>query len=115
MTRLGTSVGADGCLRDHAHIDETITYNSWTPNDSLATEEICPQLKSAGVPIAAVIPTFDPAVYLTDLLAACVGVRGNPSQGPLAKARRNKWVMSEAVKKAGLRSVKEKLVTSWSE
>jgi len=112
MTRLGT---AAPCNSDHADIYRSITYNSSTPNDSVATEEICPKLKSLGVPVAAVIATHDPAVYLADQLAACVGARGNPFDGPLAKARRDKWVMSESVRKAGLRSVKEKIVTTWKE
>jgi len=113
MTRLGE---APPCVDpQHVEIYKNITYNSLTPNDTLATQEICPKLTSLGVPIAAVIPTFDPAAYLADRLAACVGVRGNPSIGPLAKARRDKWVMSESVRKAGLRSVREKLVSTWSE
>jgi hypothetical protein len=112
MTQLGESVP---CNAGRANIYKNITFNSWTPNDTLATEEICPQLKNVGFPIAAVIPTFDPAVYLTDRLAACLGVRGNPSKGPLWNARRNKLAMSNAVKKAGLRSVKEKEVSKWSE
>jgi len=33
----------------------------------------------------------------------------------LAKARRDKWVMGEAVRKAGLRSIQEKIVTTWNE
>jgi len=115
MTRLGE---ASACNSVHTDIDQNITnitYNSWTPNDSLALEEICPKLMSLGVPIAAIIPTFDPAVYLTDQLAACVGVRGNPWKGPLAKARRDKWVTNEAVRKAGLRSIKQKVVATWNE
>jgi hypothetical protein len=112
MTRLGK---LPRCNSDVAEIYQNITYNSLLPNDTLATEEICPKLLSLGFPIAAVIATFDPAVYLADRLAACVGARGNPSTGALAKARRDKWVMSEAVRKAGLRSVKEKLVSTWSD
>lgn len=112
MTRLGTAASTNS---DHADIYRSITYNSWTQNDSEATKEICPKLMRLGVPVAAVIATFDPAVYLADQLAACVGVRGNPLDGPLAKARFDKWFMSEAVRKAGLRSVKEKKVTSWNE
>jgi hypothetical protein len=112
MTRLGKT---SWCNSDYADIYQNITYNSWTPNSALAAEEICPKLLSMGVPIAAIIPTFDPAVALTDRLAACVGVRGNPFDGPLAKARNDKLVMSEAVRKAGLRTVKEKVFTTWHE
>jgi hypothetical protein len=113
MTHVGKASPCDDPA--HAEIYKNITYDSLTPNDTLATQEICPKLRSLGVPIAAVIPTFDPAAYLADRLAACVGAKGNPSNGPLANARRNKWVMSEAVRKAGLRSVKEKNVSTWSE
>jgi len=111
MTRLGE---ANPCsIRPVVDIYQNITYNSWTPNDILAAEAICPTLKKMGV--AAVIPTFDPATYLANRLAACVGARGNPFEGPLAHARFDKWAMSEAVRKAGLRSVKERRVTSWPE
>jgi len=115
MTHLGPHHADAGCNLDHADIWQNIAYNSVTPNDTLATEEICPKLRSLGLPIAAVIPTFDPATYLADRLAACVGARGNPPDGPLARARRDKFVMSNAVRKAGLRSVREKLVSTWSE
>jgi len=113
MTRLGE---APACS-EHPVVDifQNLTYNSWTQNDALAAEEFCPKLRSMGIPIAAVIPTFDPATYLANRLAACVGVRGNPFEGPLARARFDKWAMSEAVRKAGLRSVKEKSVSTWSE
>lgn len=96
-------------------ISGVFTYNSKTPNDSKAAHEICPKLKSLGIPIAAIIPTSDPTVGLTDLLAACVGVRGNPSEGPLKMARRDKWAMGEAVRMAGLRSAKQKFVSTWPE
>jgi len=112
MTRLGT---AASCNSDHADIYKNITYSSPTANDSMATTEICPKLRSLGVPVAAVIATHDPVVYLADKLAACVGTKGNPSEGPLAKARFNKFAMGEAVRQAGLRSPKSKIVTTWNE
>lgn len=113
MTRLGE---APACNSDRAEIYQNITYNSWSPNDDLAAEEICPKLKNLGFPVAAVIATFDPAVALTDRLAACLGVRGNPVHGVMgSKARHDKWFISEAVRKAGLRSVKEKIVSSVDE
>jgi len=118
MTRLEEAWEANTCNSIHTDASlniQNITYNSWTPDDALATEEICPKLMSLGVPIAAVIPTFDPAVYLADRLATCSGARGNPSEGPLAKARRDKWVTNEAVRKAGLRAVREKVVSTWNE
>jgi len=116
MTRLGETFPCNSIHNSDAEFNiQNITYNSWTLDDALATEEICPKLMSLGVPVAAVIATFDPAVYLTDRLAACLGVRGNPFEGPLAKARRDKWATNEAVRKAGLRAVNEKVVATWNE
>jgi len=112
MTRLGKPTP---CNSDHAAIHEIFTFDSWTPNAVLAAEEFCPKLQSMGFPVEAVIPTFDPAVALTDRLAACLGARGNPFEGPLAKTRRDKWAEGEAVRKAGIRAVKEKLVSKWSD
>lgn len=80
-----------------------------------SANEICPQLKALGMKIAAIIPTSDGVVSVTDLLAACVGVRGNPAFGPLALARRDKWIMGESVKAAGLRTIREKVASSWAE
>jgi len=91
------------------------TYGSDTPDAAAAAAEICPKLKSLDVSIEALIPTSDPSVALNDQLAACMGVRGNPAFGPLAAARRDKWVMGESVRKAGLRSVLQKKVSTWAE
>jgi len=110
-----TNGTAGGCNSDHWDIYKEIRYNSNVANEVLATEEICPMLKNLGLPIAAVIPTFDPTVGLTDRLASCVGTRGNPFEGRLALARSDKWAEAQAVKTAGLRSVQEKLVTNWRE
>jgi len=100
-----------------AKVFKRIEYDSDTPDvgGDKAAEQICPQLKKLGIPIEAVMPTSDPTVRLTDLLAACLGVRGNPATGPLMAARRDKWTMGESVRKAGLRSVGQTRVTTWSE
>jgi len=114
MTRIGepTHPCSDRPVVD---IYQNITYNSLKPNDALAAETICPKLRQIGLHVAAVIPTFDPAIYLADRLAACVGAKGNPFEGPLAHARFDKWALGEAVRKAGLRAPKEKLVNTWNE
>jgi hypothetical protein len=113
MTRRGKSRSFSGA--GPTDLYRSFTYDSDTANISSSVEEFCPKLKSLPVRIAAVMPTSDPSVELTDRLAACLGVRGNPAFGPLARARRNKWVMGEAAKKAGLRTMREKLVSSWDE
>jgi len=105
--------------KDHSYVPgkaklyREFAYQSRAPNPKEAAKEVCPQLKAMSIPIAAVIPTSDGAVALTDQLAACTGVRGNPAEGPLAETRRNKWFMGEAVRKSGLRSVKQVKVSGW--
>jgi len=112
MTRLGKSMSY---VPGHITPYRKFTYDSEIPDPERAAADICPKLKGMDVAIAAVLPTSDGTVSLADQLAACTGVRGNPATGPLAQARRDKWVMGEAVRKAGLRSVKEKKVSTWDE
>jgi hypothetical protein len=99
----------------HAPIYKEFVYSSESPDPVAANKELCPVLKELDVPIEAVMPTSDPTVHFTDLLADCLGLRGNPAHGPLADARRNKWVMGEAVRKAGLRTIHQAIVSSWEE
>ena len=81
MTRLGQGDPCDD--RPVVDIYQNITYDSWTPNDALSAEVICPNLQSMGFPIAAVIPTFDPAAYLADRIEAPqpspASFRGSPA------------------------------------
>jgi len=42
-------------------------------------------------------------------------VRGNAATGELGAARRDKWIMGETIRKAGLRSVRQKKVSSWKQ
>jgi len=112
MVRRGKSMSY---VPGHITPYRKFTYDSDLPDAPAAAEEFCPKLKSMGIPVAAVVPTSDGTVALSDLLAACTGVRGNPATGPLAQARRDKWVMGEAVRKAGLRAVREKKVSTWDE
>jgi hypothetical protein len=113
-THQGSSFSFAG---GHVNLYRELTYSGSKASATESAEELCPQLRElqSEVSMAAVMPTSDPSVHLTDLLAACLGVRGNPSTGLLAHARRDKWAMGEAVRKAGLRSVREKLVYSWAE
>lgn len=99
----------------HAPIYKSFSYSRGIPNPPLAALELCPQLKKLDVQVEAVMPTSDAAVHLTDLLADCVGVRGNPAHGPLAEARRNKLVMGNVVCKAGIRCLHQDVVSSWAE
>lgn len=114
MTRLGKT---HSFLPGHFTPYKEFTFQSETPDNAAASAEICPQLQQLekDIPIEAVIPTSDGAVSLTDMLAECLGKRGNPASGPLAAARRNKWVMHKAMRRAGLRTMREKVVSSWDE
>merc|ERR1719453_1049811 len=95
MTRPGASHSFAG---GHCEVYKRLTASS-NVDPIASANEICPQLKGLDVDIAAVIPTSDGVVSVTDLLAECIGVRGNPASGPLALARRDKWIMGEAVRK----------------
>lgn len=112
MVRRGKSMSY---VPGHITPYRKFTYDSDLPDAPAAAKEFCPALKSMDIPVAAVVPTSDGTVSLADLLAECTGVRGNPATGPLAEARRDKWVMGEAVRKAGLRAVREKKVSTWDE
>lgn len=110
MTRLGK---AHHFLPGHMTPWARFTYQSETPDPVAASKEICPQLEKLSIPIEAVIPTSDGAVQLTDQIAACLHKPGNPSTGLLGSARRNKWVMHRAMQNAGLRTMREQVVTNW--
>lgn len=114
MTRLGKSLTFNH-PKVPVELYKTFIYDSEDPNASAAATDFCPLLKNLDIPVVAVVPTSDPTVDLADKLAACTGVRGNPAYGPLAQARRDKWVMMEAVRKAGLRSIQETKVSTWAE
>lgn len=105
------------CMNKPGNLDiaQCLNYDSQARNKTLATEALCADLQALDHPVKAIIPTFDTVTFLTDQLAACVGTRANSLEGPLAHARFDKYAMEEAVRNAGLRSVKEKLVTSWAD
>jgi len=52
-------------------------------------------------------------VQLADRLSEALGLRTNGSQG--TEARRNKYVMGEKVREAGLRAVRQKSASRWAE
>ena len=57
-------------------------------------------------PIIAVIPGAETGVELADRLSSRLGLRSNGEAGSLA--RRNKYLMGETVRNAGVRAVKQK-------
>lgn len=61
-------------------------------------------------PIIAVIPGAETGVELADQLSSRLGLRTNGTEQSLA--RRNKYIMGESVRKAGVRAVKQAFCTN---
>lgn len=66
-----------------------------------------------GVCIRGVLAGAETGVMLADALSEHFRLRTNGTKGSLA--RRNKYLMGEKVRKAGLRAIKQQSVTKWSE
>lgn len=66
-----------------------------------------------GVQIIGIIAGAETGVAMADRLSEDFGVTTNYSRG--SDARRNKYLMGEKVRAAGLRAVKQRSVTKWSE
>ncbi|DAZ92695.1 TPA: hypothetical protein N0F65_009592 [Lagenidium giganteum] len=66
-----------------------------------------------GVHILGVVAGAETGVMLSDSLSERLGVTTNGSSG--SEARRNKYLMGEKVRAAGLRAVKQRSVTKWSQ
>ena len=81
----------------------TIQHNDNLPNQDLATDETVAMLRALPFPIVAVIPGAETGVELADRLSHRLGLRSNGEAQSLA--RRNKYLMGEAVRNAGIRAV----------
>lgn len=66
-----------------------------------------------GVKIIGVLAGAETGVMLADKLSERMGLTTNKSSG--SDARRNKYLMGEKIRKAGLRAVKQRSVTKWSQ
>ena len=71
------------------------------------------KLEALDYPILAILPGAETGVLLADQLAEKFGTRTNPLY--LSTARRNKYVMGETIRKAGVRAVKQTIARHWSE
>ena len=81
----------------------TIQHNDLLPNQDAATDDTVAMLRALPFPIIAVIPGAETGVELADRLSSRLGLRSNGESGSLA--RRNKYLMGEAVRNAGIRAV----------
>ncbi|KAJ0396481.1 hypothetical protein P43SY_004323 [Pythium insidiosum] len=70
-------------------------------------------LRVQGVRILGVLAGAETGVMLADRLSERLGVTTNGSSG--SDARRNKYLMGEKIRNAGLRAVKQRSVTKWSQ
>lgn len=69
--------------------------------------------KVAGVKIVGIIAGAETGVMMSDKLSEDFGLTTNGVSG--SEARRNKYVMGEKVRASGLRAVKQRSVTKWSQ
>ena len=70
-------------------------------------------LRATGYDIAAVVAASELGVECADQVAAHMGLRGNGTA--LTDCRRDKFLMGEAVRAAGIRAVKQRLCATWAE
>ena len=76
-----------------------------------AIQQVLDELLRLPFPIAAVIAGAETGVELADEISERLGVRTNGVA--LSEARRNKYVMGETVRSAGVRAVKQLRATTW--
>ena len=84
-------------------------YVFFDPSPSKMIEAI----RKLRINIVAVVAGTETGVELSDILSELLGLASNGTA--LSEARRNKFLMGETVRNAGLRSVYQRLVHSWGE
>ncbi|TMW58335.1 hypothetical protein Poli38472_011923 [Pythium oligandrum] len=91
-----------------------VCHNGGHEDAEQAVEETLVALKAVqGVRIIGVLAGAETGVMLADRLSERLGLTTNHSSG--SDARRNKYLMGEKVRRAGLRAVKQRSVTKWSQ
>mmetsp|Transcript_8797 Transcript_8797/g.13163 ORF Transcript_8797/g.13163 Transcript_8797/m.13163 type:complete len:979 (-) Transcript_8797:119-3055(-) len=91
----------------------TLQFNDLNPNHEAALSEMMDSIKALPFEVLAVIPGAETGVELADQLSHRLGVRSNGEEGSMA--RRNKYLMGEKVREAGVRAVKQRLCRSLDE
>ena len=88
----------------------TIIYDTnKEPDDALS--EMITKIKSLEGTLIGVIAGAETGVLLADKLSESLGIRTNGTL--LSEARRNKYVMGETIRSAGIRAVKQLRASSW--
>ncbi|ETV91713.1 hypothetical protein H310_13782 [Aphanomyces invadans] len=80
---------------------------------TMTLDQLVSTVRSVGFEIVGVLAGAEPGVCLADALSEAFGVRTNGSAG--SAARRNKYVMGETIRAAGLRAIKQCQALSWSD
>jgi hypothetical protein len=82
-------------------------------DENSAFESLTTQLSAFPWPIAAILPGAETGVELADQLSSHFSLRTNGTAQ--SDARRNKYIMGETVRSAGIRAVKQLESHTWSE
>ncbi|OQR85326.1 hypothetical protein ACHHYP_11933 [Achlya hypogyna] len=88
-------------------------YHNGADKSTAALDATIAALKHVGVTIIGVIPGAETGVCLADRLSDRMGLPTNGAVG--TEARRNKYLMGEKIRAAGLRAVKQCSATTWPE
>eukprot|EP01039_Chlorochromonas_danica_P007202 gene7202-7968_t len=92
--------------------EATFVFNTDQEPD-LALATLINQIRSLDLDVRAVFAGAETGVELADQLSEQMHLRTNGTA--LSEARRNKYVMGETVRSAGIRAVKQLKATSWGE
>ena len=90
-----------------------VEHNISDPDQDRAIAQTLDAIRSQGAPVLAIIAGAEMGVDLADRLAARFGTRNNGEEK--TEARRNKFLMQECIREAGVRAVKQQLCTTEDE
>ena len=90
-----------------------IQHNSGKADQDAAIAETLAAIDGQGAPVLAILPGAETGVDLADKLAHRYGTRNNGED--FTPQRRNKYLMQEALRQAGVRAIKQRLCRSEAE
>ena len=96
--------------------DATIQHDDTNPDADAALADVLAAIEALPWSVVAILPGAETGVLLADRLSdshSSGDTRKNPIG--LSQARRNKYVMGETIRKAGVRAVKQKIASTWEE
>jgi biotin carboxylase len=89
-----------------------LTFESIVPFDG-GVEAVAEKILGVGFEVVAVMAGAETGVELADRLSSHLGLRTNGTA--ITEARRNKYIMGETIRAAGIRAVKQLRAYSWDE